>query len=118
MKDVFFHRAIALEMLLYDSVEHLLSYIVVPDALRINDQERSTITDPQTGSDTPFHALRVIISPQFTQFARQGLIEGSGTMVGITIFPETYEYVTVIRRLYGHMFLRHNMMADQECAPL
>src|SRR5690242_16578025 len=93
MEDKFLNRLPADDVLFDNAVEHIIGDMVIPDAIRIDDEERSAAANAQARGDTTLDAQEIVVIGEFAQFTRQAAIERLRLATRVTIVAHTEEEV-------------------------
>lgn len=101
VKDILLHRFTPNQMLCDNSVQHRLVDMMVPNAIGIDNEQWSVITDTQAGRNPTFDTQRIFITAQLTQLARQAVVKLVRLLFWITILARADKNVAGIRCLAG-----------------
>ena len=99
-------RTTSLEVFYHDPFEEFRRDMTVPDAFRINDDDRSTTADAQAGRFAALDSRRTEEQSLAFEKAGQLRIERATTAIGRTESSRAHQYVPAVR-LEERFVLRH-----------
>ena len=84
MKYMRLHWTIVDQVLFNNPIEDGFVDVVVPDAVGVDDDDRTAGTDAEAGGDAPLHPFGVVVAAKFAQFVGQTGIKSLRLAIRIT----------------------------------
>lgn len=98
MKDELLDRTAATQVFIDDASQHDIIHTVIPDTLRIDDQQWALIADAKAWRDAPFDAHRIIVGAKFAEVFSKKVIELLCLAERVAIPPRADENVARVGR--------------------
>ena len=96
MKDEFFDGLVVDQVLVDNAVEYSFVDTVVPNAVGVDDKQRTIVTDAEAGRCAAFDAHRIIVFAKLPEFVGQRAIDAGCFAIGITVAAGADKYVSGI----------------------